>query len=651
MKNIYFVQINDVYKNGTRKNTYLPYAVGCIEAYCLANEFIASEYRFGKIIYNRDDIPALVRRMTDPYMVLFSCSVWNTEFNKALAKAVKRAHPECLVTFGGHHVSGDVGYLEKYDFIDFMTHRDGEEPTAALLESLARGGGLAGVPNLSYRDPDGKIVTTRYEQQTGTDYPSPYLTGIFDDILQDDVEFSMLFETNRGCPNACSYCDWGTLKAKVRLFPMERVLAEINWFVEHKTDYIYCTDANFCLFSRDAEIVDYIIACSKKYGYPKFFHVNFTKNRQDFVFDVSSRMVKSGLSKAQTIAFQSLNEEVLRNIGRKNISADHFRSLMTRFRENSVATYSELILGLPGETYRSFCDGICSLLENGQHYAINVYPCELLPNSEMGQAYYRRRYRLESTYVPFLLMHSTLSEEDHPITEYAEYVTSTYSMTKDDWARSLLFASYIQGLHNLGMLRAVAIFCRYRLDFDYASFYQALIDESAAHPDTQAGRLYAYIEQLCRGVIDGRNPFVQGYDDTDNILWGFDELVFLEAYRHARQFYAEVRTWLERRFGKDALLDALFDYQEAILKEINVADVEIRADYDFYTYFDRIIRNDPQPLQKKKIRLRIHDDAPVASFAQFARHVVWYGRNRQESDYTSSHYRVICETEDDEDSR
>ena len=42
MKNVYFVQANNVY--GTEvKNTYIPYSVGCIQAYCQKNEIISSE--------------------------------------------------------------------------------------------------------------------------------------------------------------------------------------------------------------------------------------------------------------------------------------------------------------------------------------------------------------------------------------------------------------------------------------------------------------------------------------------------------------------------------------------------------------------------------------------------------------------------------
>ncbi len=646
MKNLYFVQVNDIYA-GARDNTYIPYAAGCIEAYCLqSSSLIAAEYAFGKIIYRRSNIGAIVSGMQDPFMVLFSCSVWNTQFNLALARAVKEAFPSCYITFGGHHVSSDDSYLETYPFLDFMTHREGEESTAMLLEHLATGADLSDIPNISYRDADGQIVTTQYVPQTGTDYPSPYLTGVFDDILQDDIDFSILLETNRGCPNACAYCDWGTLKSKVRLFPLERVFAEIDWVVQHKIDFIYCTDANFCLFGRDNRIVDYIIGCNQAYGFPKFFHVNFTKNRQEFVFDVSSKMVRCGLAKAQTIALQSMCPEALKNVGRRNISVEHYQYLLQQFAQNNIATYSELILGLPGETYDSFCEGICALLENGQHFAINVYPCELLPNSEMGSKMYRERFRIGSTRVPFRIMHATYMEDPNAITEYAEFITSTYSMHRDKWADSLLFASYIQGLHTLGLLRAVAIYLRFAYSISYLRFYRELTAYSAAHSELFLGQLYARILSLCKGVVTGENEFVCRCEDTDNILWGFDELVFLYAYKELGMFYQEISDWITQTFGRIEVLPEIVAYQRDIIKKIDQPTVQIRASYDFYSFFRHVYLNDPIPLQKKEIVLEIRDAHPVHSFAQLARETVWYGRNRRESDYTSGFYPVEVKTAD-----
>ena len=640
MRNLYFVQVNDIYLTDGRRNTYIPYAAGCIEAYCLQNAAFASRFRFGKIVYCRGDIDEIVSGFDDPYMVLFSCSVWNTQFSLALAEAVKRAYPACYVTIGGHHVSADVSYLERYPFVDYLIHRAGEEPAEQLLLCLAEGRTPEDVPNISFRSASGAVVTTREVPQTGVDYPSPYLTGVFDGLLQDDVTFSVLFETNRGCPNRCAFCDWGALKSKVRLFPLERVFAEIDWFAAHRLEYIYCADANFCLFDRDAQIVDYIIRSSKTCGYPKFFHVNFTKNKQDFVFEISTKMVSSGLSKAQTIAFQSLNPEVLKNVGRTNLTADHFRSLMRRFSERRIATYCELILGLPGETYRSFCEGMCSLLENGQHFAINVYPCELLPNSEMGRPEYRARFGIRGTRVPFLLMHATYAPSAQEIPEYAEFITSTASMDGTEWARALLFASCVQGFHNLGLLRATAIYCRYEFGFPYLDFYEELIREAFSGENTFLSRLIRGLYALCEGVIRGENAFVALCEGTENILWGFDELAFLNAYKDLDAFYADVNVWLKRRFGADRKTEALFRYQRDVIKRVGVSEAVIRAPYDFYSFFQSVYRNEPEPPAETPIELRIEDPVPVDSFARLARETVWYGRNRREPDYTGGRYPV-----------
>ncbi len=643
MKNVYFVQVNDFYGGTGRRSAYLPYAVGCIQAYCMQNQTIASHYRFGRIVYYREEPEKIAARFQNPYMVLFSCSVWNTEFNKVLAKAVKTLWPNCLITFGGHNVSSDLSFLLENPYVDYVTHNAGEEPTEGLLTHLALRLPLAEVPNLSYRMPDGRISTTPILPQKGSDYPSPYLTGVFNDLLNDNVDFSVVFETNRGCPNRCTFCDWGQLRSKVRLFPLERVFAELDWIVAHKIEYVYCADANFCLFSRDEKIVDRVIACNREYGYPKIFHVNFTKNRTDFVFDISTKMIRNGLSKAQTIAFQSMDPATLANIGRENMSPDHFRFLMRRFHENHIATYSELILGLPGETYRSFCEGMCSLIENGQHFAVYVYPCEVFPNSEISQKAYREKYSIGTTRVPFLLMHSGAEPAPGAVTEYVELLTSTYSMSRTDWARTYVFASFVQGMHNIGFSRALAVYLRQAHGFGYLDFYEGLLSHAASRPQSFLGSLYARVLALCSGVAEGKNAFMATCADTNGVLWSFEELVCIEIVRNLNVFYDELFAWTNERFGGDPVLLPLFAYQKNIVKKIGQRDVDITAPYDFYGFIEAVYLGNPQPLQKTPIRITLSDPCPVDTLADYAREVIWYGRNRQMSDYTGHYYNIQLE--------
>lgn len=639
MKNVYFVQANNVY--GTEvKNTYIPYSVGCIQAYCQKNETISKEYNFGKFIYTREAPERVIELLDNPFMVLFSCSVWNTEYNKTVAKAIKEAYPSCLITFGGHNVSNNENYLRDNDYIDFLTHRFGEEPTEGILESLATGKSLDDVPNISYRSEAGEIVTTAYAPQTGTDYPSPYLEGTFDEILKDDIVFSALFETNRGCPNSCSFCDWGSLKSKVRLFPMERVFAEIDWFVEHKIEFVFCTDGNFCLFNRDEEIADYIVHCKNTYGYPKMFRVCFTKNKFDFVFDIGTKFFKNGLDKAQTLSFQSMNEQVLKNVGRKNISTEKFRELMLKYNEINISTFSELILGLPGETYETFCEGVNILIENGQHYAINIYPCELLPNAEMGQKAYQEKFGIKSTRVPFKLIHSNESQKKDDIVEYSEYITSTDAMSEEEWAKSLLFASYIQGLHNLGLLRALAIFYRHEHNLSYNDFYNKLLSYSKENKGTLLNKVYERISRLCLGIISGSNELVATCEGLGDVLWGFDELIFLEFYKNLEAFYSEVKECFKGIDSNDDVIDALFKYQLDIIKKIGVEHPVISSEYDFYSYFNNIFLGGYEKLVNEKTTISVEDGVVVNDIHEFAREIVWYGRNRRATDYTSTNYKV-----------
>ena len=131
MKNIYFVQAGFSFD----KSVYLPYATGTIVAYCKSLPEITSEYDFKEIIFRRDDINKIVDGMESPYIVAFSTYVWNVEFNKALAKAVKNKYPDCIIIFGGHSVSDRMEFLAK-DYIDILTLGEGEEVTANLLLAL-----------------------------------------------------------------------------------------------------------------------------------------------------------------------------------------------------------------------------------------------------------------------------------------------------------------------------------------------------------------------------------------------------------------------------------------------------------------------------------------------------------------------------------
>ena len=52
---------------------------------------------------------------------------------------------------------------------------------------------------------------------------------------------------------------------------LDRVYRELDWFSEHKVEFIFCCDANFGMLPRDYEIAKKAAENKKKYGYPHVF--------------------------------------------------------------------------------------------------------------------------------------------------------------------------------------------------------------------------------------------------------------------------------------------------------------------------------------------------------------------------------------------
>ena len=50
------------------------------------------------------------------------------------------------------------------------------------------------------------------------------------------------------------------------------------------------------------------------------------------------------------MSVQSMDENVLKTIKRKNIGLDKFKDLMSKFNKSDITTYTEIILPLPEES-------------------------------------------------------------------------------------------------------------------------------------------------------------------------------------------------------------------------------------------------------------------------------------------------------------
>ena len=146
-KKVYFVQAGMAYD----KAVYLPYASGCLAAFAWQDESVQNEYEIADFLFRHEAVSEAFKKIKQPYIVSFSCSIWNFEYNKALAKRVKETYPECLVFFGGHNIPDDFSVLEENSFVDVLFYGESEESFLAILRALASGRGYDTVPNISFR--------------------------------------------------------------------------------------------------------------------------------------------------------------------------------------------------------------------------------------------------------------------------------------------------------------------------------------------------------------------------------------------------------------------------------------------------------------------------------------------------------------------
>ncbi len=628
-KNVYMVQAD--YLHG--RSIFLPYAAGTLIANAMADPELCSFYDFKEPLFLREKTDDALEKIRNPFIVGFSNYIWNHEYNKVLARKIKNRYPECLIVFGGHQISTDTSLMDENRFIDIMCFGEGEETFAAILTAAKNGGGFDGIPNIALRK-NGEPCITFFKKAEGTDYPSPYLTGVFDSILEKNPQylFHAMIETNRGCPYGCTYCDWGNLHCGIKFFPEKKIMEELRWLSSRKIIGFGGADANFGMFERDERFVDEMVRLHNEEGVFRGFQVSYAKNSNDRVFRISKKLNDCGMDKGATLSFQSLSPVVLENINRKNISVDSFTALMNRYNEAGIPTYSELILGLPGETYDSFVEGIDILLNAGQHNSIYIHNCEWLPCSAMGSPEYMSRHGIKFALVPLSQTHTIINHNEE-VREYSRLVVETNTMTRADWVRMNIYAATVQALHHGGLLMLLALYLHDKKGVKYSDFYNKFVDFMFANPESAGGRIYIRLKEKLEAVARGVEALVWEDSLFGEVGWASEEYLFLCIALEADKFYDEAEAFVKEFFGGDEAFADLWLYQRETLKLPFKETIEFESGYNFKSYFSDLLCGKPAELKKAKCTNRITATVKCKSWKDYAHAVVWYGKKDKRSIY------------------
>lgn len=311
----------------------------------------------------------LVAEKADMYA--FSVYIWNREQQILAASSVKKLLPSCLVVFGGPEVSYDGDFFEKYPFADYLIRGEGEKA-------------ICDIANGKY-PPKTDVNADVYEGFSESD--EPYYSHRFSCGAEQGK--LVYYESLRGCPYSCSYCLSSVKKTcGLRKKSVEKTVFEVETLMAHTPRAIKFVDRTF-----NADIPRARLLFSEFIRLSERFMTDGIYKGPNLHFEICAALIDcetvevlkkapKGLFRFE-IGLQSVNENTLSAIGRKNDTEKILFNVNILREKTNIELHIDLISGLPHDTYDgmkkayNLIYGKCDMLQLGI--------LKLLPGTKMRE--------------------------------------------------------------------------------------------------------------------------------------------------------------------------------------------------------------------------------------------------------------------------
>ncbi len=510
-----------------------------------------------------------------PGVWLFSCYAWNFDDNMRIAKQVKETSPDSLILVGGPHIPTFHGEAEQffadYPYVDIAARAEGEITLGEILETIANNNADGGNKNLhvdfsaiegiTFRENGGLHRTADRTRTRDLDqFPSPFLTGLYEHTCFEDAP-AVVLETNRGCPYGCTYCDWGAATlSKISHFDFDRVMEEIDLIGQKRARAIHIADANFGAFERDIAIARKAVETYQKYGFPKEFNCNYAKNASPKVAEIIKILNEGGLLTSGIIAIQTTDKDTLEAVKRDNIKNKKYEQLIDIFKEENLYLSSELLIGLPGQTYESHREDLQFFFD--RKLVTSAYDVQVMPNAPMNEPSYKAQYAIKTDEDGYVIASSTFTEEEH------------HEMHE-------LFLAF-QFFYMCGVLKYYLYFIQVEHGVRAMEFVDKLLQTALANAE-----LYPYNHKIKTFLLKKVDKKFKG---ILKLQWRTEDSEFL--FNHLDEYYAEVFKFAQNEYGikpTDTETATLLGVQTGVMPTLGKeVPQEYNLPHDFVNYFEQI---------------------------------------------------------------
>lgn len=405
----------------------MPLAIGYMKAAADADESIRAESDIRLFNFQGSDSALdIVRRLLfneTPDVVGFSVLGWNFPRFGKVAETVRQFNKDAWIVFGGTHVTQQAERtFQMFPEVDIVVNHEGEFTFRDILKAYHAGKSkhdLGDIHGIAFKLPDGSVIQTPNRERINNldDIPSPALSGAIP-MLDANGNFRYdvaLMETNRGCPYKCSFCYWGgAIGQKVRLFSIERLREEIEFYARHGVANIVLCDANFGMFKNDAEFMDVLIEIARRTGYPRSIETSWAKNKGPIFYDMVRKMRDHGFKSTFGLSLQSLTPKVLKVMQRSNMKLNDFEDLADWLEAEGLESYAELIWGTAEESIETFLQTYDRVAR--YTHRIATYTNLILPNtsySENRDVHGFKLLRGKNDDFEYVLAHNAMTVQDN----------------------------------------------------------------------------------------------------------------------------------------------------------------------------------------------------------------------------------------------
>ncbi len=328
-------------------------------------------------------------------VVGFSVYTWNAAEFIYLIREIRQSCPGIWIILGGPHVQQVEDYL-LVDPVDAVVMGEGEFTLVEWLDT-AHQGSWHQISGLAFIE-DGKIVKTASRPRTLdlSVFPSALDVIPLTDAQGKPLYESVAYETSRGCPFKCSFCEWGTgaLGTKIYQFPLERIRSDWEKIIHAGIANIWLADSNFGALKEDIEKTRIICDLKDRTGLPSTFATSWSKKHNPRVQEIVLTLNQHGLLPHYQLALQTLTPLALELSNRKNMAANEYEPIAKAMAEAGVPIAAELIWGLPGDNLKDFETNLDKLIATFPN--VNIFTYNLLPGTE----FYERRFEYKIETVP-----------------------------------------------------------------------------------------------------------------------------------------------------------------------------------------------------------------------------------------------------------